>query len=177
MMTNGLSSKVGILGTVAVIVSSSALAQDFPYKSFERDTLGAITTQWNMGTHDSLEGKRVTGSEILIVKIQRVVVRVIYRGPHRPVDRASVKFIQDYERAIQAAESLASRYDDEYLFSEGDKEYWLPVQKSVAAYFEKELKPGEPVDLYAVAAGGVLEDAGWKWILPVEEFTTNSSPP
>jgi hypothetical protein len=177
MMANGLSSKVGILAIVAAIVSCPALAQDFPYKSFERSTLGAITTQWNMGTHDSIEGNRRTGSEIFIAKIQRVVMRVTYRGSHRPIDRATVKFIQDYGKAVQAEQSFVSRYEEEYLFGEDGKEYWLPVQKSVAAYFERELKPGEPVDLYAVAAGGVLEDDGWKWIFPVEEFSSNSLSP
>jgi hypothetical protein len=173
MMANGLSSKVGILAMVSVIVSFGALAQDFPYKSFERSTLGGITAQWDMDTHDSLEGKRRAGSEIFIAKIQRVVVRATYRGPHRPIARATVKFLQDYGKAVQAEQSFAGRYEEECLFGENDKEYWLPVQKSVAAYFDKELKPGELVDLYAVGAGGVLQDDGWKWVFPVEEFNSS----
>ena len=118
----------------------------------------------------SLEEKRRAGSETVDARIRRIVVRLVYRGPHRPIDRATAKFIQDYEKTIQAAQSLSSRYEEEYLFGEDGKEYWLPVQKGVAAYFAKELKPGEKVDLYAVAAGGVLEDDGWKWIFTVEEF-------
>ena len=151
-------------------VSSSTLAQGFPYQSFEHSSLGVVTAELSNLADDPPDKPHSTGSEVIIAKIQRIVVRVTYRGPHRPADQATAKFIQDYEKAIQPAQALASRYEEEYLFEEGGKEYWLQVQKPVAAYFERELRPGEPVDLYALAAGGVLENGTWRWVIPVEEF-------
>ena len=157
---------------VAMILAGGALAQGFPYENFERSTLGEITAEWSEGTRDSPDGKGVARSEVLIGRVQRIVVRVTYRGQHHPITPATAKLIRDYEMTLRVVQSLADRYEDEYLFSENGKDYWLPVQASVAAYFAKELKPGDAVDLYAIAAGGTLEDDGWKWVFPVEEFTS-----
>jgi hypothetical protein len=46
------------------------------------------------------------------------------------------------------------------------------VQSQVAAYFPKELKPGEAVTIYVRNAGGFRLSTEWEWIFLVEEYDT-----
>lgn len=159
-----------MLTLAAVLVSAwnSAVAADFPYDKFERGTAAAITGQWAAGLAPGPLAK--TGSEVIIENLQRNVVRLVYRGDHRAIDAATATFLIHFQKSIPAAGDFAGQYTEEYRFSEDGSDYWLPVQSSVATFFHKEMKPGDPVDLYVIAAGGVLESDRWKWVLAVEEF-------
>ena len=48
--------------------------------------------------------------------------------------------------------------------------YWLPVEEQVAAFFTKELKPADKIDLYLAEIGGTQRKDGWIWLPLVEEF-------
>jgi hypothetical protein len=61
-------------------------------------------------------------------------------------------------------------FESEHLFTEDAKEYWVPVQKQVATYFEKELMKSDKVTLYAVWVGARRDSAGTEHVFLVNEF-------
>jgi hypothetical protein len=65
---------------------------------------------------------------------------------------------------------VIEKYDTEILFTEGDDEYWLPVQKGLIPFFEKEVKPSSDVIIYAEWVGAKKIEGQWNWIFMVNEF-------
>lgn len=53
----------------------------------------------------------------------------------------------------------------------GSQEYRLPVQKVLMRAFEKEVEPGDEVELFVVFIGGRAPD----WIFLVNEFDVRRS--
>jgi hypothetical protein len=100
------------------------------------------------------------------------VVRVKYTGKSRPISSTKMDAFTKYWLPLFARESAsyADLYENDFLFSEGETEYWLPVQKKVSSYFPKELTVGDEIDVYLVRAGGVCEKRKCDWLFLVEEF-------
>jgi hypothetical protein len=158
----------GLVLTALLAAGAIAGAEDFPFSRFERASLNAIVGDWNASEASQPD----TGGQatVIVADIQSNVVRAVYRGGHRAVDSRTTDFLRDFQKAVPSVRNLADLYREEYRFSDGRTDYWLPVQAPVAAFFDKAMKPGDPVDLYVIAAGGYRGGEGWHWILPVEEF-------
>jgi hypothetical protein len=160
---------IRFLAALALIAAASgAAAAGFPYDQFTRTTLHALVAPM------AQEAAALDGSAPSLIIIdptrQRDVVHVTYRGQHRPVDAATAAHLEIFEKTLRASNSTAKLYQEEYLFSEGGADYWLPVQAPVAANFDRELKPDDQIDLYIVLTGGLRLSGSWKWVLTVEEF-------
>src|SRR5579871_1412045 len=135
---------------------AAARAQDFPFDQFDPTTLSASTH--DLETEVAGDGASQTihhkiGDVLVEAPILRRRVEVIYTGQHREMDAAAISFYRGYEKAHAVEDSVADNYRDVYLFREDGVDYWLPVQDQVAAYFSKELKPGQPVQLYLLVTG------------------------
>jgi hypothetical protein len=155
------------------ICAGSAVAQDFPYEKFARANVAEIVAEFS----DQAGPERVpTGSRHFDARVLRHIFRLTYRGSRRPIDAATATYLRHYQTAFGGHAQWAELFEEEYLFADGKTEYWLPVQKAVAAHFSKELQPGEAVDLYVVSAGGVLTANGWKWVFAVQEFQALGQP-
>ena len=63
----------------------------------------------------------------------------------------------------------------EYLFKEGERLMWLPVQDSVASYFPRELHKGQPVSLYVIWAGAHYAGKEITWAFLVNEFKAETA--
>ena len=164
-----------ILLALALSFPAAALAQDFPFDQFEPTTLAAVTHDLESEVAGDLGGANQAvhhkaGDILVEAPILRRRAQVIYTGQHRAMDPVAISFYRGYQKAHAVENSVADHYRDAYLFQEDGVDYWLPVQDQVAAYFRKELKPGQPVQLYLLVTGGYLESDGWTWIMPVEEF-------
>jgi hypothetical protein len=96
-------------------------------------------------------------------------VTASFTGQSRPLDKTEAGFIQAYADHMHKPQ-YAKPYERAYLFQEGGKDYWLPVQAPVADFFAKELKPGDQVRLYLLQSGGARPSGAWQWIYLVEEF-------
>ena len=116
---------------------------------------------------------------------------VTYMGKRRPVGEYTKFFINLWAQSRNLPPENASMLLEEYLFREKDKEYWIPVIKSLTPYFDKELKEGDEIQVYYFFLGGYNEkklreketskdktrekDTGTvedkvTWIFAVEEF-------
>jgi hypothetical protein len=67
-------------------------------------------------------------------------VAAVYTGSSRKVSDKKKEVIAAWLRVFGKPPDYLNLFETEYLFEEDRKEYWLPVQKQVAAYFEKELR-------------------------------------
>ncbi|HWT00643.1 MAG TPA: hypothetical protein VN256_10375 [Pyrinomonadaceae bacterium] len=107
-------------------------------------------------------------------------------------------FIKIWAESRNLPPENAGMLVEEYLFREKDKEYWIPVLKTLAPFFDKELKEGTEIQIYYFFLGGYNEktlrekdtskdktkekergiiEAKVTWVFAVEEFQRPNSGP
>lgn len=146
------------------LLATTALAQGFPWEIFKPRTLKEVISITNKAVkpdddmflaHDQLESK----------------VEVVFTGKSRPIGKLRKTFIDTWFGMLRTEQKhLTELYDSEYLYKEGEAEYWLPTSKPITKYFDKELKPGDKMDLYLISTGAYRNGAGIDCVLLVEEF-------
>jgi hypothetical protein len=87
-----------------------------------------------------------------------------------PIAMSDRDFLLEVFRSQEIDPANVDLYAREYRFDEAGRSYWLPVQTGVAAFFPKELKPGQKVDLYARLAGAYGPHGALTLVALVEEF-------
>jgi hypothetical protein len=97
-------------------------------------------------------------------------VKVVHTGSTRQITPARKQHLEMLVTSFGVDPKVISRYEKELLFVEGTEEHWLPVQKELIPFFEKELKKGEEVILYAEWVGARKLGGKWEWIFIVNEF-------
>lgn len=149
---------------------SVAVAQGFPYGDFERRTLQELVKINEQ--EDSEDLKRFPDQSQFVFRGKTLpsVVRLSYTGESHLLSAERKKFIELWASSYYRNPGYANLYEAEFLFKDGSTEYWLPVQKQVAKYFDGELKKGELVDLYLIRPGGLRVKGKIDWIFLVEEF-------
>ena len=80
-----------------------------------------------------------------------------YTGKHRPVSEYTKNFIHLWVQTRNVPPENADMLIEEYLFKEKGKEYWIPVLKQLAPFFDKELKEGDEITIYYFFLGGYNE--------------------
>lgn len=150
---------------VGLVLTSLLSGQSFPWNDFKPRTLKDIIQQSVEAAGTSSGDKLFLWKDILSSR-----VGVTYGGQSRAIPPERRDFIARWARSVGIDAGYASRYETEILFSEEGKEYWLPTQKAVIPYLEKEVTRGQMVDLYLVRAGGRRARDQWDWVLLVEEF-------
>jgi hypothetical protein len=83
--------------------------------------------------------------------------KVIYTGKSRPIGKRTKEFIKLWVQTRNVPASNADMLVEEFLFREQDKEYWIPVIKTLVPFFGKELKEGEDIVIYYFFLGGYNE--------------------
>lgn len=153
---------ISVLG----VIGNQALAQN-NWEQYKPGTLKAIEDQHN---DQSLNNKITvyTGDTF------PTLVTVVYTGKHRKTHSHKSDHIKDWLKTVQRDLAIADLYENEYLFIENSKEYWIPVQKQVAAYFTDEAKEGDKIRLYAIWIGGRKIQDKFDWVFLVNEFETET---
>jgi hypothetical protein len=95
---------------------------------------------------------------------------VVYKGQSRAISKIRHELIGDWGRSFMRDSSIAADFHREYLFLEGDRLLWLPVQDRVASYFPKELRSGQKVNLYVMLLAGYYDKGAITWGFIVNEF-------
>lgn len=103
------------------------------------------------------------------------LARVTYRGDSRPLNSKRLEVLRMWGLTFQRDTSVVLDFHREYLFQEGKRLLWLPVQDSVAGCFARELHRGQPVTLYVIWAGAYYAGEGITWTFLVNEFKAESS--
>jgi hypothetical protein len=98
------------------------------------------------------------------------LARVIYQGDSRPLDSKRLEVLREWGMTFLRDTAIVQDFHREYLFQEGKRRIWLPVQDSVASYFTRELQPGQVVSLYVIWAGAYYAGKDITWTFLVNEF-------
>lgn len=143
----------GLFVLFLLIVASSTVsrAQKFPYEEYEPRTLDELVTQ-SAASVISLPNKPKL---MLDAKPFYSAIRVKYVGTARPISPEKKNLFKMWQESMSADPKMLTLLENEYLFQECGKDYWVPVQKPVAAYFSKELKSGDTITLYLMVIGGL----------------------
>ena len=102
-------------------------------------------------------------------------VRVIYTGESRKISSAKKQHLDMLVTSFNVDPKVIEQYGIEMRFMEGDDEHWLPVQAGLIPFFEKEIKKGEEVILYAEWVGAKKVSGKWEWVFIVQEFQKRSA--
>ena len=94
------------------------------------------------------------------------LVLVTYTGEKRAVPENRMSIVRNWVELIGQPTEVGDLFFTEMKFLEDGKHHWLPTQKPLIAFFEKEISPGEQVWLYAVWVGATESE----WVFVVNEF-------
>jgi hypothetical protein len=148
---------------VIVCLTTAAFGQGFPWEIFKARTLKEVTSI-------TTKAVRPDDTMFLATTLLESKMEVAFTGQSRPILKARKDFISAWAGTFGQPPDYAARYQNEYLYKEGDDEYWLPTQAPVAKYFDKELKPGEKMTLYLISIGAYRTEKGIDCVLLVEEY-------
>jgi hypothetical protein len=131
-------------------------------------TIGAVIQQ-----HDStIRADHISNKPGVIISGDDFarLARVIYKGDSRPLDSKRLEVLREWGMTFLRDTAVVQDFHREYLFQEGKRRIWLPVQDSVASYFTRELQPGQVVSLYVIWAGAYYAGKDITWTFLVNEF-------
>jgi len=95
----------------------------------------------------------------------------LYLGESRPVSTVKTEFIQKWwGSTLKIGEEFTNLFESELLFEVEGARYWMPVQRQVLPYFQKELTKGDSVDLYVMVLGTIDNLDEHDWIIIINEF-------
>lgn len=149
---------------ILVLLCVTVFAQGFPWEIFQPRTLKEVI---------SITTKAVRPDDHMFLAQNQLEsrVEVEFTGKSRPISKGRKSFIDIWFGMLRTKQKhLAELYDREYLYKEGEVEYWLPTQRPITKYFDKELKPGDKMDLYLISTGAYRTDTDIDCVLLVEEF-------
>lgn len=144
-----------------------AKAQGFPYQDYKTRTLTELI---EMDSDVEKTDYKESIPVLIHAKPFYSAIRVQYSGQSRPISPEKINLFKLWQKSLNVNAKVLTLVKDEYLFKECDKEYWIPVQKQVAAYFPKELKAGDRITLYLMAVGGVKPKENWEFVFLTNEF-------
>jgi hypothetical protein len=178
------SRQVRAIGRVTILMLLSALSagKSFGQSSWDRYKPGTLAAVMREGDSTIRAALRETDSvtrgtsgdkkpsEHFLGYDYPTLATVVYKGDSRQVDPIRRGLIAAWGLTYRRDSSIVADFNREYLFQEGDKLLWLPVQDRVASFFPKELRPGQRVRLYTMLLGGYYADGGITWAFIVNEF-------
>lgn len=156
-----------LLSFVFTIISQTVYSQGFPYQEYRTRTLSELVEM----DSDVKKGDYGDKKGILIhAKPFYWAIRVKYTGKSRAISSEKMDLFKLWQESLGVDAKVLTLLENEYLFKECDKEFWIPVQKQVAGYFPKELKEGDIITLYLIAVGGVKIKDEWDFVFLTSEF-------
>jgi hypothetical protein len=155
--------------TVAGLLGATTLAQGFPWEIFKPRTLKEVI---------SITTKAVRPDDSMFLANNQLEskVEVVFTGQSRPIIKARKTFITMWVGMLRANQKdYGELYEREYLYKEGSDEFWLATSTPITKYFDKELKPGDKMQLYLISIGAYQGKEGIDCVLLVEEFQKSAA--
>ena len=97
-------------------------------------------------------------------------VKAVYTGEIRKISREKKEHLDMLVSSFNVKQEIIDQYDTELRFLEGTDEHWLPVQKKLIPFLQKDVKKGEEITLYAEWVGAKKISGKWEWVFMVHEF-------
>ena len=151
--------------TIFVLSSGAALAgfDDYPVSS-----LAETAAKYSISADDPAIQK--PGDVMLDMALHPAKSRVLCGGQVRPISVEHREFMEHLFGARQQPQ-IPELFKDEVLCTEGDTNYWLPIQAKILPYFRSEVVADRPVDLYVMHLGAVRGPIGnFERLFAINEF-------
>jgi hypothetical protein len=155
--------RIFLITAFALCLSTAAFAQGFPYETFKSRTLKEVTSI-------TTKAVRPDDSMFLATNLLESKMLVTFTGKSRPILKENRTFISMWAGMLGHPKDYADLYQHEYLYKEGDGEYWIPTQEPVTKYFDKELKEGDKIMLYLISIGAHRSQKNIYCVFLVEEY-------
>jgi hypothetical protein len=97
--------------------------------------------------------------------------KVTYTGEVRAVGDRKRLFLERWLEKINAPAPVVELLLEEARFRDGDKDYWLPVRKSIHDEMKRRYKKGDSVEIHTILAGAIPQADSFDWVFIVGEFT------
>jgi hypothetical protein len=153
-----------------VFIAQTSYSQGFPYHLYDPRTLAELV-ELNVIEANKLKDD---GTKKIMISANPFysAIRLEYARKSRVIAKEKLNLFKIWQESLEVDSRLFSILDKEFLFKECGKEYWIPVQKQVAAYFPKELKSGDMITLYLMYPGGlkIKPATTWNFLFLVNEF-------
>jgi hypothetical protein len=146
-----------------LLLTCSVAAQGFPWNDFKPGTVKSMMEE---------EAKMVRPDESMFLSATHRQTRaeVTYTGKSRAISAGTRSFLLFWTRTLGYGKDYADLFDTEYLYKEGETDYWLPTQTPITKYFAKELKPNDKMVLFLIAAGAHRNKDSIDAVILVEEY-------
>jgi len=161
--------KIFLSLTLVAVSAALSLLQGFPFEIFKPRTIKEVI---------SITTKAVRPDDSMFLAHNQLEskVEVVFTGQSRPIDDGRKTFIKTWVGILRSDQlGYAELYEREYLYKEGSDEHWLATSKPITKYFDKELKPGDKMDLYLISIGAFRSRGEIECVLLVEEFQKRST--
>ena len=143
--------------------SLSCPAQTFPWEIFKPRTLKEVIAT-------TTSAVRPDDTAFLATNELESKVEVTFTGRSRPIISDREAFIKIWVGTFSKPAEYASLYQNEYLYKEGDAEYWIATEEPITKYFDKELHPGDRITIYLISIGAYRQKTSIDCVLLVEEY-------
>jgi hypothetical protein len=156
-----------------ILLAGQAFSQS-NWDAYKPRTLKEITTtiaEKSLKNPDvAIKDEKKEVTVILSYNSYQSRVKAVYTGSWRKISEARKEVISMWLKTVGKPKEYLDLFENEYLFTENKVEYWLPVQKQVAAYFGEELKKGDAVTLFVAWLGMRKEKESLDYIFLMNEF-------
>lgn len=167
-VTSLTSRTLACAGVVLLMAPSVPASAQSKWDRYQPGTIEEVIAQ-----HEGLVRSAYSGVEMWSVTPNNFPrrARVQYLGDSRPTDPRRRALIELWVKTTGRSPAIAELFEREYLFREGERELWLPVQAQVAGFFPAELEPGGMVTLMVIWIGSHYVGEEITWAFLVNEFS------
>lgn len=154
-----------LVTVVFACLSATVHAQGFPWEIFKERTIKEVI---------NITRKAVRPDDTMFLATNELESKMLvtFTGQSRPILKARKNFILWWVGTFGHPKEYADLYEREFLYKEGDDEYWLATEIPITKYFDKELKPGDKMTLYLISIGAYRTEKDFDCVLLVEEYQT-----
>ncbi len=96
---------------------------------------------------------------------------LVFTGEVRNASDAKIRFLERWAEKNEVPLGVVALFREEARFREGEREYWLPVRKTILDEMRARLKKGETVEIHTILAGGFKQRDAFEWVFIVGEFS------
>jgi hypothetical protein len=160
-----------------VTISSAQTAEKSSWDAYEPRTLQSIIDAHKDSVADLDNSSPGPNKMLLSGDSFPSKVCLVYLGKSRSIAGKRKELLESWKKMLkeQVPENLVEMFSTEMLFREGDREFWIAVQKPLLEPLSKEVKVGGPMNGYVIWMGAIRANDHWEWLFAMNEFDTPKS--
>lgn len=147
-----------LLVFIVMFYSTAFSQKETALDKYKYRTLSEIITFNQSSTDEIIKNSKLEEQRDFIgIDLFYSRVRIQFIGKPRPISNNHRDLIKLWGKLQGIDEKIISLYENEILFKECDREYWIPIQENVGKSFLKEIKAKQMVTLFVIHIGGRKE--------------------